>query len=68
MFLTYVTIMFITYLTLSAGIAIIGGYTYREILADPKQLAALVFIYSWVPMFRIEDMLNHNKRVTKSYR
>ena len=62
MFIEYILIAFAAYLILSLVVAIIGGYTYREILCSFFQLYALMFFYWWVPIFRIVDMENENDK------
>ena len=63
MFIEYISILFVAYLLLSGIISVIGGYTYREILAHPTQMLALIFIYWWLPMFRMYDMEGHNNSI-----
>lgn len=59
----YVLIGFSTYLLLSLVIALIGGYSYREVLNSGNQVIGLFFIYPWVPIPRMMDMDRHNKKI-----
>lgn len=52
----YIAIAFLAYLTLSLIVAVIGGYGYREILCSNFQMAALLFIYVWLPIPRMFDL------------
>ena len=61
MFIEYILIAFGTYLILSLVVSIIGGFNYREVLCSFFQLYALMFLYWWVPIFRMIDMENENK-------
>ena len=65
MFVEYISILFVVYLLLSGIISVVGGYTYREILAHPAQMLALIFVYWWLPIFRMCDMENHNKSINQ---
>lgn len=59
----YALIALASYLILSALIAIIGGYNYREILTSDNQWAAAIFIYPYIPIPRMIDMGDHNDLV-----
>lgn len=57
-FIEYVLIAFSTYLILSLVIAIIGGYSYRDVLTSQYQMAGLVLLYWWTPLPRMADLEN----------
>lgn len=57
-FIEYVLIAFSTYLILSLVIAIIGGYSYREILTSKYQMIGLILLYWWTPLPRMADLEN----------
>jgi len=52
----YVTIMMVTYLIMSGIIALIGDYSYRKVLCHPGQIGLFMFVYSWIPLFRLADI------------
>jgi len=60
MFIEYILIAFSSYLLLSLVIALIGDYTYREVLASPCQMIGVFTLYWWVPIFRMVDMDSYN--------
>ena len=63
MFIEYILIAFAAYLILSLIVSIIGGFNYREVLCSTNQIGALMFLYWWVPIFRIVDMENENNSI-----
>lgn len=60
MFLEYILIAFGSYLIISLGVALIGGYNYRSVLCAEGQIAAVIFLYWWIPVFRMIDMSEAN--------
>jgi hypothetical protein len=60
MFIEYILIAFAAYLILSLVVSIIGGFNYREVLCSTNQICALMFLYWWIPIFRMCDMENEN--------
>lgn len=54
--LEYIGIAFLAYLLVSLVIAIIGGYSYRDVLTSEYQMAGLVLLYWWIPLPRMFDL------------
>lgn len=59
MFIEYILIAFCSYLLISLIISIISGYGYKGVLCSPYQMYSLIFLYWWIPLFRIHDMDNY---------
>lgn len=63
-FLEYIGILFITYLICSAIGAFLSHSTYMEALTSIEcHLTAFLFIYWWVPLFRMNDMEQRNRMI-----
>ena len=58
MMIEYIVILFCSYLLLSLIICIIGNYGYREVLTSWYQIYLFLFLYWWIPLFRLYDMEN----------
>lgn len=63
-FLEYVSILFITYFICSAIGAFFCHSSYMEALTNIEcHMVAFLFIYWWVPLFRMNDMEQHNRMI-----
>ena len=63
MFINYIIIFLFGYLAFTGLVAFAGRINYRDALGSPNQVMAILFIYWWVPIFRMIDMAEHNERI-----
>lgn len=68
MFLEYVAILFASYFILTILWAIMAGCPYLEALRAPQQSGGFVLIYWWIPLFRMQDINDHNEEVDRQAR
>lgn len=61
MCIEYILIILGVYLIISLIISLIWGISYRSVLTHPSHLIATLFIYWWLPMFRMCDIDEYNK-------
>jgi len=66
MFLEYLLIGFLGYLLLSFCISTLGDKSFIDVAKSPAHIYGLIFLYWWLPLFRIADMKDHNKKIKKA--
>ena len=59
-FLEYISILFITYLICNLFWAFLANVPYVESLRSRYNMYGLVFLYWWIPIFRMCDLENQN--------